>query len=182
MNPVYWYSLVPEADTFCRDALDELTQKLHERVPDLPKVMFERIASEDIDFVSDPRTYQRGGFACSGDTNPLRYQRLFVFCQGDEPFVTEAQKQNPDALWGAAVTDPHGIVPYALAWRPDNKYLLWHEALHVLGADDCYDRSSGASTCPEQRCIMQYVPNEQNCSGDLFLCQNTIARLKMNAE
>ena len=45
-----------------------------------------------------------------------------------------------------------------------NKYLLWHEAMHLLYAHDCYDEN-GWSTCLEPRCLMQYIPCESNCEG-----------------
>lgn len=96
-------------------------------------------------------------------------------CQGNEPFAKRAREKNTNAKWGAAQ-----IGEYALIWEPDNKYLFWHETLHVVGAKDSYDEQSLQTVCEDDRCIMQYVPNETNCGGELFICENNIALLKAN--
>ena len=57
------------------------------------------------------------------------------------------------ALWGAEVT---GLLATVYRENPD-KYIIWHEVLHIFGAEDCYD-VSGQNTCELSTCIMQYAP------------------------
>ena len=107
----------------------------------------------------------RGGFRAPGHQDtPLDDKRVFVFCPRDCRFARNTREVNPQAQWGAAICGD-----YALVWMPDNKYLIWHEAMHLLNAEDCYD-TSGQTVCGESRCIMQYVPCKENCDGELHLC------------
>ena len=120
-------------------------------------------------------TLRGGGQARNAKPTPLDGKKVFVFCEPDHPFAKKARAKTPEALWVAAV-----LGNYALAWRPD-KFLLWHEALHLLWAHDCYDRvtKTRMSNCDESRCIMQYVACAENCGGDLYLCSANVESVTM---
>lgn len=172
---IHWFNLVPDHEDFCRDALAELSATLKEKYSTAPEIKLERISPSDTALLSQLPTFCKRGnvsFALSGQQDA----GVFGFCAGDEPFVKDAQSQNSKALWGAALAGD-----FALAWKPNNKYLIWHECLHLLFAQDCYD-GQGVTICEEPQCIMQYAPSEQTCNGDLVLCECSYSRItRMNA-
>src|SRR5207247_453781 len=82
-----------------------------------------------------------------------------------------------------------GQQEYALVWTPSNKYIIWHEAMHLLNARDCYRDHDGCAECgsgsiataskySESKCdcgcIMQYNPNETTCRGRLYVCRGQV--------
>jgi hypothetical protein len=152
--------------------LQQLSEQLQRLCPNLPLVEFCELLSSEQDNLPAFFRKPRGGFPVpESQTNPLDDKLVFVFCARDDPVAQAARRENPQALWGAAVRGD-----YALAWTPGNRFLLWHEAMHLLFANDCYDES-GNRTCDEARCIMQYEPCEENCGGDLYLCHANVQRV-----
>ena len=171
MIKIYWHSLFPSTENFFETALEELRLKLKESYPQIPDVYFEPVSDAEVRYVSRDETYQRGGLLDEQSLNPLQAKRLVVICQGNEPFVLTAKEANPMASWGAAIQGE-----YALIWEPNNKYLIWHETLHILYAMDSYDKNR-QTTCEEPRCIMQWEPTAENCGGDLYICEGNIKRI-----
>ena len=100
---------------------------------------------------------------------------LLVCCQGDSSLAQAARQANELAQHGAAV----GAV-FAAAWA-GGKYVAWHEALHLLGAEDCYTPQDPGPTCEQANCIMQYAPDQASVGEWPFLCQANVERVRDRA-
>lgn len=100
--------------------------------------------------------------------------RLFILCSPDDKIATLAKKECPNALWGVSNTQ------VSATYDLDNKFIIWHEALHLLGADDCYDLSKGdrGPNCECKKCIMQYEPTKYTVGEWPFLCDRNIDRIR----
>ena len=169
---IHWCSLIQPATASVRAALAELGRMLPPLCPRLPPLALAELTAEERQHLPalvmrPPLGFDAGGRAA----NPLDNKLVFAYCRGDEDFVAVARAQNPDAEWGVALP---GV--FALAWMPANKHLIWHEALHLLHAQDCYDQC-GRATCEDPRCVMQYEPTATNCGGGLSVCSANIERI-----
>ena len=100
----------------------------------------------------------------------LQNRRLLILMPESHPFVSLAREDNPRAHWGVAVPGR-----FSVAWV-NNKYLWWHETLHLFNAKDCYNKF-GINKCREPRCVMQASPTEEACEGRLYLCSKNVHRL-----
>ncbi len=103
---------------------------------------------------------------------------LLVICSEKSPFRKKALALLPHALWGIAT---HSFsATYALY----DQYIVWHEMLHLLGADDCYDIDKGdrGPNCGSPNCIMQYEALKINVGEWPFLCNNNISMIKRRLE
>ena len=98
---------------------------------------------------------------------------LVVGCGKDHSLAREIRKINPDALWGGTWSE----VGLAVCWRIE-KPVVWHEALHLLGAHDCYCLPDKGPTCEQPNCIMQYMPSADAGGEQLALCSENIADLR----
>jgi hypothetical protein len=167
-----WCCLVPGYESAVADALAELARELAARYPAIPS----------FDAQTLPRTLQGGleqhlieavsaAWLEGAPPGPLSARRLFVLCDPDHPVVAAARRDNPRAHWGVSLA-----CQVAVAWV-DNKYLWWHEALHLFNAKDCYNRF-GIHKCRERHCVMQSSPGETACGGRLYLCSKNVARLR----
>jgi len=86
-----------------------------------------------------------------------------------------ALRQKQSTLWGATSS------PLAAVYESDKKVAMWHEALHLLGADDCYiedNPSRKKSDCNLDGYIMEYAVPESTCENWPFLCDKNIKLLK----
>jgi hypothetical protein len=123
--------------------------------------------------------------------------QLLVYCPPDSPIAGAAKRGNPNAVWGATASIGGFISPeYKL--RVDSKYLsfmyekflcavyklnskftIWHEALHLLGLDECYDKKTLKRNCKCKTCVMQYEPPRGVDENWPFpLCDNLCDRQK----
>ena len=101
-------------------------------------------------------------------------RKVLVACRPDHEFARGIKQKRPAAAWGVAfVGGPFGVI-----YNLSNKYLVWHEALHLLGADDCYDQSNQGPTCEHTSCIMQYVPTAQTVGEWPFLCTENVGNIR----
>jgi hypothetical protein len=168
-----WCSLVPSQSDWVRQSLDDLRDRLSTRYPSLPPVDFREMSGDECDRVEDHLMdlMKRREVPKS---DPFHHRRLFVFCSRDAAVARTARKENPMAEWGAA-----RMLHFAIAWKVGSTFTLWHEAMHVLGADDCYD-DIGRSTCKEPHCLMQYALNEADCAGELVLCKSAVRLVSFN--
>ena len=71
----------------------------------------------------------------------------------------------------------------AIAYYFENPYVLWHEAFHLLRAEDCYETDAGTvtdrgPTCDKANCIMQYAITDDKIGNWPFLCQENMERVK----
>ena len=99
---------------------------------------------------------------------------LVVLCPPDSALHAIALQSNSDALWGI---NNAGL---AAIYNLDNKYIVWHETLHILGADDCYDldKDNRGPNCELGNCIMQYEATEENVGTWPFLCKKNVSLVK----
>ena len=174
---IHWCSLVPNHEQAVRSALRELSEKLNERRADLPQIELSELSSSDQKHL--PAFLKKeGSWAPDHRATPLDGKRVFVFCTYNYPPARrtrdEVSKKLPEPKWGVTV---YGR--YAFVWEPENKFIVWHEAMHLLWADDCYN-ATGQTTCEESCCIMQYIPCEKNCCGDLHLCSSNVRCVTAN--
>ena len=100
----------------------------------------------------------------------LHEMKLLLLVPEDHSFVKTAREDNPRAHWGIGVP-----CRFSVAWV-DNRFLWWHEALHLFNAKDCYNKF-GINKCPELRCVMQASPTHESCGGRLHLCSKNIRRI-----
>lgn len=96
---------------------------------------------------------------------------LVVRCPLNHPLAQTCLDADPDACWGLR----NGGL--AVVYN-DREPALWHEVLHLLGAEDCYDLPDRGPTCSHRRrhlpCIMQYEPIEGEVGGKLQICPENI--------
>ena len=104
---------------------------------------------------------------------------LLVYCKCNSKLATAAKKENHLAQWGL-MNDDYLI---SAVYEHCNKYILWHEILHLFDVDDCYplDDPYARPTCVPN-CIMQYVPNKKNVGKWPFLCKKNIKRIQACSE
>jgi len=103
-------------------------------------------------------------------------QRLLVYCSPDSNIAEAARRKESSAKYGANC----GF--FSAVYKPNSKVIVWHEALHLLGADDCYivedRRVRKKSCCKLDGCIMEYNPPESTCEKWPFLCDRNVKKLK----
>ena len=100
---------------------------------------------------------------------------LVVCCRRDSALAMSAVEANPTAIWGARCGQ------FAAVYRHD-PYVIWHEVLHLLGAQDCYPPDAPEEdrlpTCGNQNCIMQYAPTNDRVGYPPFLCAVNVERMR----
>jgi hypothetical protein len=105
--------------------------------------------------------------------------KILLYCPGHTALREAVRRRESKILWGGSL----GFL--SMVWQGQNKQLLWHETLHLLGAEDCYDFEN----CKKQPkclldscCIMQWEPCPENCGEELVLCAENIARVQASNE
>jgi hypothetical protein len=96
-----------------------------------------------------------------------------VFCLPTHPAARAAQKRVVHARWGLSFRGR-----LSLTYVMGNKYALWHETLHLFGAQDHYDLKTFRTTCELPSCVMQYAPTEEVLEGRGYLCAQTLEILR----
>ena len=154
------------------DTIVELGRQLEVHYPSIPAICCKHLDSELAENLSDYLLQCLSGRLVDDKDEPAEYaqKRLMILCAEDHPFVQMAQEDNPRAHWGIAVPRQ-----FSVAWV-NNKYLWWHEALHLFNAKDCYNRF-GINKCQQPHCVMQASPTVHSCGGRLHLCSKNIRRL-----
>jgi hypothetical protein len=106
----------------------------------------------------------------------LKDMPLLVYCKNNSNLAKAAVKENSLAQWGLT----RGEYLVSAVYEPDNKYVLWHETLHLFDACDCYCyyNPNAGSNCELNNCIMQYEPTKENVGEWPFLCQKNIERIQ----
>ena len=186
MRKIYWYCVgVSESDrAFVADVLNGLASNLQG-----PPVEIEVLIEEVSNVLGTnilaklPGAEDFGDFsACIAkdlrDENPSEQSGfvpgLLVYCSKDDHLAKSARASNPSAEWGATCGR------LAVIWIKNNEKLIWHEALHLLGAVDCYDKDTLVDRCEkEPGCIMGYAPtNKSVTEWPDCLCLGTADRLR----
>jgi len=101
---------------------------------------------------------------------------LLVYCKAGSKLCIAAKEECERAVWGLT-NDYYRI---SAVYEPNNKYILWHEALHLFGAEDCYelDNPNAGTTCKLEQCIMQYEPREGSVNEWPFICEKNTRKIK----
>lgn len=165
-----WCSLVPAERVFVQRALFELGERLAVQYPEFPLLEVRELSESDREHVSGYLARQVAG-AADSEANGFNGRKLFVFCSLDHEVAMAIRQENVMAEWGGA-----RLGHFAVVWELGNPFVLWHEAMHLLYATDCYDKT-GRNTCGEPRCLMQWEPCEANCTGSLVLCEANQMRI-----
>jgi len=98
--------------------------------------------------------------------------RVLICSPPDGRIATLAKELNPDAEWGMS-----GSVLASVYGKVD-RYVIWHEALHLLGADDCYQLPDKGPCCELPNCIMQYEPTLSRVGRWPFICSKNIQSIQ----
>lgn len=94
-----------------------------------------------------------------------------VYCPDpSSPAASAARERLPHAAWGISLSGA-----LSLTYTPANTAALWHETLHLLGAQDHYDPATFATNCDLGSCVMQYAPDARTIGESPFLCPATAA-------
>lgn len=105
-----------------------------------------------------------------------RVCRLVFGANPDHRLARLLLQNNPLAEWGGTRW------PIALCFQPGNPFLVWHEILHLFGAQDCYDKNGNGPTCEMRNCIMQWEPTSEHVGGEPFLCSRNGAAVRTSIE
>lgn len=190
MISIYWHCLEPKAsdedEKFVAGALDQLAQHLKTE-PIKLSISIKRLGDEtdlakkvveELDRLNDQMyTFIEcehaivSAFYIGGLIGETYKAKLLVYCSPDSRIALAAQKNAPHAELGAAC----GFL--AAVYSLNNKSTIFHEALHLLGADDCYIENQPCQKKPDcnfERCIMDYNPTEQWCENWPFICDKNI--------
>ena len=97
---------------------------------------------------------------------------LLVCCRRDAIPAKAIRASNPMAQWGGTCAKRLAVV-----WQQD-KYVIWHEILHLLGATDCYTQDDAGPTCELGNCIMQYQPCKHNVDQWPFICKANVRQIQ----
>lgn len=109
-----------------------------------------------------------------GRERPGVVTHLTVYCPDARSQAARAARRRlRHAEWGISLAGA-----LSLTYARGNPYALWHESLHLLGAQDHYDLRTFRTTCGMPTCVMQYAPDENTVGSSPFLCPRTAAVLR----
>lgn len=97
--------------------------------------------------------------------------RIVVACDPNHPLARSAKRESPWACHGATA----GCIAAVYCLKDE---VVWHEALHLLDADECYTVEGGnvidvGPTCGTANCIMQYdATGSVIDNGPILCCAN----------
>jgi hypothetical protein len=170
-----WLNLTDErADAdFLQATVSELVDRLNQSIPEL-RISVDSFASDTYPSVVD---HLNLGMAIQAVQQlGARWNRtahgLIVNCEPDHALAKDCRRRLPHAHWGISFSGVLSVV-----YAPQNPSAVWHEALHLLGAQDHYDLKTLAATCELPTCIMRYAPEEGSTPSKEFLCGRTKAVL-----
>ncbi len=168
-------ALVPSEREFVEESLNAFSERLLGKYPFFPTVKLRELSNIDRERVGHYLTLQIvDASGLRGDSFDSR--KLLVFCESEHEMARSIRQKYPLAKWGGA-----RMGRFAVTWKASCRFVLWHEAMHLLWADDCYNES-GQINCDKPNCLMQWEPCEVNCAGDLLLCEKNVNRVQVFAE
>ena len=79
--------------------------------------------------------------------------------------------------------DPWGgeVDKKAFVFQPKIEQVIWHEALHTIGAPECYDPADPTAKfhlCTDPHCLMQFEPTPTNCGEGFPMCSRVITKIR----
>lgn len=150
----------------------------------LPEATFEvsRLPDDLVGVVREAFAREADVFGCLGAASELLFDlfgsvpKLVVSCATQSELARKAMARLPHARWGVTTG---GL---AIIYRHEPT-VVWHEMLHLLGAEDCYKvgRSGRLDdhTCGHENCLMQHEPTIERVSEvSPFLCKKNVALIK----
>ena len=199
MITIYWHCLGMTEDDqrFVKSALHELAQHLKEepikllisikRLGDKPDI--EKQVDAILNRLNDPSyTFSNCAGACANAIQCYFFKegifkegvppKLLLYCRPDSKLAMAAKKQARLPSWGVTCGS------FSAVYKPQNKFIIWHETLHLLGLDECYDENNPDVRRPDckcEDCIMQYEQPD-TWVGPFSLCDKNIKLLKELAE
>jgi len=106
-----------------------------------------------------------------------KWQPLFIYCQPDSRLAARIRGAEPGAIWGHS----QGFI--SVVYKRSNKFILWHEALHLFRVADCnLGRRNPGPTCRKKNCLMQYAPTAETVGSWPFLCKKARDQLRRCGE
>jgi len=195
MLKLFWYCLdmSEEDQNFVVESLDELKQLLKRPSVEVELKVFPLAQdvvpgvraelSKPLQKTKDP--FSAYYFAIRRKNVPRdKCTPLMVYCKPSAGIVKAAKKQAKERngvspRWGYMADDVLSAV-----YERCNKYILWHEILHLFQVDDCYplDDPYAGPTCELPNCIMQYEPLKETVGEWPFLCEKNIKRIQACSE
>lgn len=104
---------------------------------------------------------------------------LLIYCGDNSELSEAAKKENTSAKWGL-MNECYSV---STVYKPGNKYILWHEALHLFDVDDCHKGPlEPGPTCGHYGCLMQYIPTKDSVCSWPFLCKKNIEQLRNSSK
>ncbi len=164
-----------QLEAFC-DAVERLPVLLA-KPPMQAKIHASRFNSQDLQAFHEILSHTRSiGWYASKQDDYLeeKYGRAslrILACSHSHILAKWARQNNPEALWGGT------IGRLALVYELENPYVVWHEALHLFGASDCYD-ARRSPNCSCSNCLMQYEPTRDTVGDWPFLCDNNLRKVQ----
>lgn len=175
---------------YCYD-MEEKKDWLRQSMQELPQCLALLPAEVNYRFTELPQEYEDD--VCeifettpesvhSWEVDLLRYysekqkciSSTLVICTKTSALAKICLEASTNALWGLATST------LAIVYGIYDKYSVWHEMLHLLGADDCYDlsKSDRGPNCDCPNCIMQYEATKANVGDWPFICDANIQRIQ----
>lgn len=103
--------------------------------------------------------------------------RLMIYCP-DAPVVRDMARHQMKIKH-----DPWGVENgcKAFVFHPNIEQVIWHEALHTIGADECYDPADPYAPfplCTDPLCLMRFQPEPANCGDGFPMCSRVIDHIR----
>jgi len=189
MITIFYYcpEMTRDDEKFIADAAADLAQQLKEDPIELP-ISIKRFGDDpiivkEVDAVlsDSPNKFCKWSacidylFVKSGLSTTDCVAKLLVYCPSDSLIARIAMREQPSAVWGAAIS------PLAAVYSRNNKVAVWHETLHLLTAEDCYMEDNPSQKKPDcnlDGCMMEYAAPESTCESMPFLCDKNVHRLQ----
>lgn len=102
---------------------------------------------------------------------------LCILCSPSSSPASLAKRENGSALRGAVLPGTDIALVY---YASDGGVTVWHEILHLFGADDCYEPMD--HTCECDSCIMRFGQNRRTLGHWPFLCNHNLVRIRTSLQ
>lgn len=175
----YCYDMPPEKEISLREAMRKLSRLLNlapaeidYRFSELPEEHTKNVRDiiNGIDIVG-AWSVRIARYFRRREGNP---SGILILCARESRLAKLSKDESSSACWG------YSYPWLGLSYGGHDEYIVWHEMMHLLGADDCYDlkQRSHAPNCELDNCIMQYEPTKHTVGEWPFLCCKNINLIK----
>jgi len=175
---IYWYTLGCDASdaAFVTQAMNQFVLQLNDVMPGLKLAVSELPPQFTSAILPHLQSGHLDGVVKSvhalSDADMTSH--LTIYCPDpSHPAVRSARSRLSHAHRGLSIAGK-----LALTYAPENRHILWHETLHLLGAQDHYDAVTLRTTCTLPSCLMQYAPDEQTVGSRPMICDATAAIIR----